>query len=52
MILVYFDEYTFPNQVFMISSRDASMLPPNDVCQEASISFKTMYRLTMPAYVH
>ena len=52
MILVSLDEYTFPNQVFMISSRDASMLPPNDVCQDTSISFKTMYCLTMPAYVH
>ena len=52
IILVSLDEYTFPNQVFMISSRDASMLPPNDVCQDTSISFKTMYCLTMPAYVH
>ena len=41
VIFAYF-EYTYPNQVFMISSRHASMLPPNDVCQEASSSYKTM----------
>ena len=40
-----------PEPGVVISSRDASMLPPNDVCQEASSSYKTMYYVAMPVYV-
>ena len=51
IILVYF-EYTFPNQVFMMSPCDASMFPPNDICQQTTSSYKTTYCVAKPANVH
>ena len=41
-----------PEPGVVISSRDASMLPPNDVCQETSSSYKTMYHLVMSTNNH